>query len=142
MYEIYAYPYGNPSAKLLLTPRPATNMDTSIGVYTLRAERGADTAPSGGEAVKNGHFRSSGFYSKLSKRWVVNRHLSARECADLCGIKKRTSMCAFGALKKTRCIVRSHGHARPRIVFINSYFEQKCTRKKEGYSNGTETGQE
>lgn len=79
MYEIYAYPYGNPSAKLLLyrpndpqalvlspkltrevskggslvftmtrdhaqydmlTPRLATNMDTSMGVYTLRAERG------------------------------------------------------------------------------------------------------
>ena len=56
MYEIYAYPYGNPSAKLLLTPRPATNMDTSIGVYTLRAERGADTAPSGGEAVKKWAF--------------------------------------------------------------------------------------
>ena len=49
MYEIYAYPYGNPSAKLLLTPRPATNMDTSIGVYTLRAE-------SRGEAVKKWAF--------------------------------------------------------------------------------------
>lgn len=35
----------------MLTPRLATNMDASMGVYTLRAERGSDTAPSGGEAV-------------------------------------------------------------------------------------------
>nr|DAZ08721.1 MAG TPA: hypothetical protein [Caudoviricetes sp.] len=40
------------------------------------------------------------------------------------------------------CVGRSHSHARPRIVSINSHLEQKCTRKKEGCSNGTEKGKE
>ena len=40
--------------------------------------------PSGGEAVKNWLFRSSEFYSKLSKRWAVNRRplpVNVRICA-------------------------------------------------------------
>ena len=55
----------------------------------------------------------------------------ARECADLCGIKKRASMCAFVRTKKAGCVVRSHSHARPRIVSINSHLEQKRTQKRK-----------
>ena len=50
--------------------------------------------------MKNGRFRSFGYYSKLSNRWVVNRHPPARECADLCGIKKESVKCAFVRTKK------------------------------------------